>query len=261
MDKKINTIYETSNYDQFKRLIGNRKDDEVRGKALMLSIKTFGQLDPISVNEKMEVIDGQARLYALRQLGLPVKYYIEKGYGMEECRQGNIKAKNWLIADFVQSYGEMGSVSYKYLEALKTQSPDTSYGVIVDIIRGKFGTGGGTSNKIIKEGTLTITKEQYEETVRVLDFVKSVARYIPTGGPSVPSYTTALGALYKNPDVDKSRLYKAITTYPTKLLPVTSQEDAFKYLDIVYNYHRSNTLDLQLFYRSELARRSRKGSK
>ena len=258
MDKKINAIYETTNYTQFKRLIGNRKDDEVRGKALMLSIKTFGQLDPISVNEKMEVIDGQARLYALKALGLPVKYYIEKGYGLEECRQGNIKAKNWLIADFVRSYAEMGNVSYKYLEALKTQFPNSSYGVIVDIIRGRIGAGGGGSNKCIKDGTLTISREQYEEAVQVLDFVKSVARYIPTGGPSVPQYTTALGTLYKHPKVDNARLYKAITTYPTMLLPVTSMEDAFKYLDIVYNYHRTKTYDLLLLYRSELAGVKRK---
>ena len=57
-------IYETTDYDMFKQLLGNR--DPRQEKAVIDSINKVGYLfDPILCNENYEIIDGQNRLEAV----------------------------------------------------------------------------------------------------------------------------------------------------------------------------------------------------
>lgn len=59
-------VYRTNNYDQFKRLVGNREVNPKRVKTIKKSVEEIGYIpNPIIVNENMEVIDGQGRLQAL----------------------------------------------------------------------------------------------------------------------------------------------------------------------------------------------------
>lgn len=68
--KQTNEIKRTNNYDMFKRLEGNRFVDPKKVNKLKKSINEVGYIsNPIIVNEKMEVIDGQHRLEALKELG------------------------------------------------------------------------------------------------------------------------------------------------------------------------------------------------
>ena len=84
MDKIIGNILQTSEYEKFKVLGGNRRIDHSHKVAE--SIKNHGQLlAPITVNEKFEIIDGQNRFEAFKRLNLPVQYIVSEGYGINEC--------------------------------------------------------------------------------------------------------------------------------------------------------------------------------
>ena len=84
--EKINTVNRTTDYSLFKRLEGNRNVLEIRVKRITASIKKVGWIqNPVIVNEKMEVIEGQGRLEALKRLGMPVDYIIVPGIGLDEC--------------------------------------------------------------------------------------------------------------------------------------------------------------------------------
>ena len=62
-------IFRTNKYEIFKQLKGNREVSPKRISKIINSIKEVGYIiNPIIVNEKMEVIDGQGRLEALRIL-------------------------------------------------------------------------------------------------------------------------------------------------------------------------------------------------
>lgn len=64
----------TKNYSLFKKYAKNRDIDGRHVEKLIASIKTANLLDcePILVNEKMEVIDGQHRLEAAKSLNLDI---------------------------------------------------------------------------------------------------------------------------------------------------------------------------------------------
>ena len=85
MDKITGNVYQTRDYSKFMRLEGNREVVSKRVVKITKSIQQNGYiLNPIVVNEKMQVIDGQGRLEALKGLKMPIDYVIAEGAGLNE---------------------------------------------------------------------------------------------------------------------------------------------------------------------------------
>lgn len=166
MEFKISdkVIYETHDYDMFKQLLGNR--DPKQEKAVIDSIKKVGYLfDPILCNESFEIIDGQNRLEALRTLGLPVYFTIEKGIGIEECRQMNIGRSNWTLEDFIYSYAEIGNENYRRLASLLREYKKrfTAEGVYAFALTSDLPESGNlTARKHFKDGSFKMSQERYD---------------------------------------------------------------------------------------------------
>lgn len=115
-NKIVSSIFETTDYDQFKIIESNR-EFEVR-KNLAEDLKKFGRFEyPILVNEKMEVIDGQHRLATAKYLRLPIQYFVRHGAGAGTVKRINSSAKNWTLVDYVKSYAKEGIEDYKILNA------------------------------------------------------------------------------------------------------------------------------------------------
>jgi len=87
--EQVGTVYETNDYSQFKKLKGNRDVTEEHVQMLMKSFKQGDVKKPIVVNEKMEIIDGQARLEVKKRLGLPVQFVIAEGATIDDVRRMN----------------------------------------------------------------------------------------------------------------------------------------------------------------------------
>lgn len=83
--------YKTNDYSIFKSIMGNRTINLKNVNNIINNIKKNGLLPTvIIVNEKMEVIDGQHRLQALKELNLPVYYQIKEGLSINDCIAYNI---------------------------------------------------------------------------------------------------------------------------------------------------------------------------
>ena len=114
--EKIATIYRTNDYGAFKKLDGNREITDAKIARIKKSIEKVGYvMSPICVNEKREIVDGQTRFGALKELNMPVDFYVVNGAGIEECRAMNINQGNWKTEDYIKSYADMGDISYQYL--------------------------------------------------------------------------------------------------------------------------------------------------
>ena len=111
--KEAGVIYETQDYSLFKRLSGNRAVTAARAKKIRTSIEKNGYIkSPICCNELFEIIDGQGRFEALRQLDMPVHFYIEPGAGIEQCIAMNKYGTTWNMYDYISSYAESGDAGY-----------------------------------------------------------------------------------------------------------------------------------------------------
>lgn len=171
-DERVANVYRTNNLSQFKIMLGNRDVTTARVKRIKDSIKKNGYLhSPILVNERNEVIDGQGRLAACKELGCEIEYIVAPGFGIEQCRTLNMLAKNWTLADYIDSYAESGNVSYLRMKnLLKIYSHINA----VKFAAAFYGAKGTSHINMIQEGRLVIDEDTYKEAEEALAWLREV---------------------------------------------------------------------------------------
>lgn len=111
-----NVIQQTKDYDKFKVLEGNRGVTPGHVARIIASIEEHGNMTnatPILVNERMEIVDGQHRFEALKQLDEPIFYTMVTGTGVEDARTMNITQKSWAMRDYAYSWAASGNKLYQ----------------------------------------------------------------------------------------------------------------------------------------------------
>ena len=85
----IEMVYETYDYSLFKKLPENRIVRSDRKEKLISSMTQKYVLSPICVNGNFEIIDGQGRYEARKEMGLPIHYIIDENAKAGDCRLMN----------------------------------------------------------------------------------------------------------------------------------------------------------------------------
>ena len=104
-DSKINTdVLYTQDYSKFKLMEDNRDVDDSHVAELVVSIRKRGQLQPIIINEKNEIIDGQRRFTSCKILGIPVMYIVSYKTTIKDVLLINTSQKSWNRHDYLKAY-------------------------------------------------------------------------------------------------------------------------------------------------------------
>ena len=245
----------TKDYSIFKKLEGNRPVANRRINKIIASIQNVGYItSPLIVNEKMEVIDGQGRLEALKQLELPVEYIVHPGIGINECIAMNINQGNWSLKDYIESYSVRGNKSYQRLEQLIKGYPLANLDVIA--------TAALRVNKItgtmVKDGSLVLTEEKYNKAKERLDYAYEIFDLIDK--------TTVKGGLlnlvqvmlycYDYEEIDLKRLKDQIVKNIYLCRPWNSIDTCFNEIEELYNKNISKKVYFYTLYRQEKAKRA-----
>lgn len=112
-------IMVTENYDMFKKIGGNRKINKANYAKIVKSMKEEQLIIPIVVNERYEIIDGQHRYTACKDLGKPIYFYMVRGYGLEQVKRANIASSNWKKENYLDMFVAEGNEVYKEFEEIK----------------------------------------------------------------------------------------------------------------------------------------------
>lgn len=226
-------IYTTSKYDMFKTMIENRDVKTRTTNKIIDSINAVGYItNPIIVNERMEVIDGQNRLEALKKLGMPVDYIIVEGARIEHCRALNINQSNWTTMDWIRSYASGGDINYKYLYELLKAYPDMKLSVIAFAITGLV----GAVSKSIPQGTFHCSEKDYNDAMQALDYLRPLLDVIRRIDGKQNLVECAVIWCYKDGEVDNGMLVDKLTKYASMVEPVSNLEQALEQVEKVYNY-------------------------
>lgn len=249
-DKTVGHIFETTDYDIFKRLEGNRADIERRAKKVIKSIKAVGQIKaPIIVNERFEIIDGQARVEAFRRLGLPIYYTVIHGIGRDECIAMNINQSSWTLMDYIQSYAELGNVSYMYLLNLyRAYGKSFQSKVILCSITGRI----DTQTSKIKNENVVCSAADYNRAVNMLSWLESFRPFFKDGKGHTEFYYLALMFCYEDKEVDNDKLLQKIEQQQASLIPVTNSLQAFDVIENIYNKKTRSHVYIKTNYRKAL---------
>ena len=256
MNKKADyQIFVTDEYSKFRKLDGNRDVTKLRVNKIKNSIQKIDYVrNPIVVNEKYEVIDGQGRLQALEELGMPVEYIIAPGTGINECREMNINMSNWKTVDYIESYAELGNVSYMYLRNLCKRFPKIGLNTILFAITGMSSSGGG-----IMKGEFECNPDDYESAIKSLEFVESVKPYLGKLSGSVCYFMNALIFVFREEDANNDKVVEVIRKNIDKFGDCATVEQSLEYLEKYYNKHNRGVLanfvyDYRIYIRSKSRR-------
>lgn len=239
-DKVFCNVYETTDYGKFKKLKGNR---ELTSKSTILSsIKKHGLCYcPIIVNEKFEVIDGQNRLAACEELGIPVIYILQPGADSETCRALNYGQKNWSSKDFIHFFAENGNESYQRLELLIAEfGKEFSFVGVLPFATARYGGAYGDSGSPqadIKKGALSFSEEQYTlARTRMTSAAKlGFTRLQKERRVNTRPYYIAVSYCYRNQNITVKSLIEKLLENPLMIGKYSSPVEYLRAFDTIYN--------------------------
>lgn len=204
--EKVNVVYMTYEYERFKKIAGNRSLNKKNLKRLEESMKKKQLEIPITVNEKMEIVDGQHRFYVCKKLEIPVYFILVHEYGVKEVIQANTVSEKWKTSDFIDSHSGMENKEYEFLNhiinkgVVKTSTLET----IISKVTGK-------KNNEIKEeihsGELKLTIGQKSE---VLEFISSILKFGEGKKYRSRAFILTYIEMYFFDGIDRARLEKLL---------------------------------------------------
>lgn len=243
--EKSYSVYATDNYDVFKKLKGNRPVESARYRKILNSIKLIGWMhNPIVVNEKFEIIDGQGRFKALKTLSLPIEYILIPGLGLEECKKMNENSTTWNSRNFIVSEAELGNENYQRLLNLEgifhsKKNNVCSINTITVICLDMIGNGGnGSATKSIKDGSFVLTEQRYYEVFEMLDYLKELDFYIKKSHARKGLIQTCITWSLEHTDATKEGFMEMMKQNYGRFLDFSKVRDMLGLIQSFYNENK-----------------------
>ena len=245
--KQVNTVYKTDDLSGFRRLACNRRVDPRRVAILKQSISEYGYVGgPIVVNEKNEVIDGQARLAACQELGKPIEYIVCSGIGIEECIALNQNGTVWKLDDYILSYAESGMDDYVRLFDLLPAVGDKRLRATTMVIWicGYCGAS-NYSGKDVKRGLFKMSEGAAAKTKWIYSFLEEHADDIFIVKGKADMFAKAVAFALGRTNASLQRMGQVLKERSYTVRPIGTMEDAIEAVDKLYNWHmRENAVDI-----------------
>lgn len=232
-----NKIYTTTDYKQFKFLPTNRPIDKIWLKALIQAIREKNLLaeNPINVNKKMEIIDGQHRLKAA-EAEKKTLYYFFTDLGIKDAVLINRNQKRWSFVNYLEHYikegcqeyaklkkfAEDNKIAYSLAGALLTLPPATSKSTRLRFSYTNF-----------KKGKFKIvSKEDGQELLKITSQLQSFCE----GKIWLDRYfMEAIFKIYKENEVSIDELLQKVKFYKNKLYRQATRINYLRQFEDVLN--------------------------
>lgn len=249
----IAIVYETTDYDWFKFIKGNRTPDHV--KALILSFKEHYVPNAILCNEKGEIIDGQNRFLANKELGKPIQFYLIEGLGVRDIASTNSYAKNWGLAEFVSLYATLGLEDYQKAISFSNAFPDFSMQSILALLSDNTNVGKDViysdeayadENRKKKTSMLSTVKSgtfKVKNLEKATTIACSLLQYKPLcrNGEKFyksPLFVNAMISLYRQPWFNNKEMVQKVKNYPDMFYPCQRTSNYINMMVELWNRNR-----------------------
>lgn len=207
--KAARMVYETRDYSLFKLMPGNREVQELRKRRVRDSLKKVGQIAiPIVVNERFEIIDGQARFEVFKEDGLPIYYIQIDGLAIPECMALNTASTGWNLQDYIDSGVTAGHKSYIMLKELHEKHKAVSIQALIAIIAQVYGGSANrrsasnpVSSAAIKAGTFTMSEQEKDSVDDVLTYIDEMMAF-GRGNGNTTTFQMSVAFSYRTLDIE-----------------------------------------------------------
>lgn len=239
-------VEKTKDYSKFKLLCGNRPIDRYHLKKLKESINKNNHLNlhPIIVNDNFEIIDGQHRLEAARQLDVDIffiKSSVIKDDHLIDC---NVNQKSFEVENYIHFF----AVKEKKQEYIQLKDMLKSSGLkpkaLLTLILGVVST---NLLEFLKTGKFKFPSSESPDEILCFYFdfcaYSKDKRLKPFSMFTNHNFTRALRWLFKTSGFDSSILFKKLDLRWFDLKPQRTSEEWYELLINIYNFKNHNRLE------------------
>ena len=235
MKKIIGNVFEEDDYSVFRKLPDNRDVLSDRVRKLIASMTERYVINPIIVNEKMEVIDGQGRFEARKEIGEPIHYIVVEGANSDDCRRMNKYNTKWTGLDFAKSYAKKGCASYIIL--LRTcNKTKLSIGTVL-----RLGNRGSTAAKAVdkmslfESGKLTFTEKDAEVVEKVNTMANEILEALQFTARVNDPFRTGVKIMVETDGYDHERMLRNCKTERHSYVQTGRLKDQLVEFERIYN--------------------------
>ena len=227
----VKNVYVSHDYN-FNTIDGNRNINQLHVQRLKRSMSEKQLISPIIVNENNEIIDGQHRVVALRELGLPVYYIVCPGYSLPEVQRLNREFRAWNVDDFLDGYINFGKESYIEVKKFKERHGWSSTKLVITLL-----------NRNQREDDVVSDFKRGNYNIEDLDWATEFVCAIEVFQKYFPEYKTsyfvkAFRLLYECPGYNHKTMEKKLKYQSGKIERQNSIEQYALMLTEIYNFRQ-----------------------
>lgn len=233
-------IYETNNYNRFNFIHVNRNISRDHVNHLKKAIMANNMLHakPIVVDQQYNIIDGQHRFIAARELNLKIYYAIVDGFE-EDIISLNANQRSWQTIDYVQYYAKKGIDSYKRaLDLINRYGAGVAN--TIEIISKNHS--GGDRRKLRSGNYEAVSTVEAERRVKTLSSLKDLFKnrlYI--------SQVRALKRCFDIIEFDEVHFLNRCKTCRSKFINEPELKEQLRVFENIYNYRLQEKNHIRLF--------------
>jgi len=252
----------TKDYAIFKHIAGNRELIEANIQAIRNQLIERGQQQPIIVNERNEIIDGQHRLEACKRLKMPIQYIKRVGANLDDVISTNIVGKKWTLMDYVNRFAAEGKTDYIDLKKFIIEAKECGFApsTAVKIAQGSNTNDSfymyedgvirrGRENKqskplyhvgdAIKRGSFKIRNEDNaKKRLEQIYLFKDFSFY------NKVTFANAIMQCMRIKEMDFDRLLQSARKHQRRFTNEANTESFVQMFEDVYNWRRKNKLPI-----------------
>lgn len=231
-------IKKTQDYNLFRKVLGNRdlSDSHVRRLAEAFADKPeLAEYSFITVNERMEVIDGQHRLEALKRLGRPVYYMTVPGLNLKDVQRLNSGSKQWRPIDYAKSYRVLGVEPYRlYLEFR------AKYKLNHDVLLKYMSLKNNTSTQAFKDGKFVV-KDLASAVTYCHQLVEISAHYDKA---TLRDWALGFLRIMGSPAYDHNRMLQKVSKHSGRFREASGEIETSREIERIYNFGKGQKVRL-----------------
>lgn len=238
--KKINTVYETKEYNTFSFLSNNRNVSSHHVNRIIKSMKKKRLISPILVNENFQIIDGQHRFVAQKQLKVSIPFVVQEGYGEKETQLLNTTTKNWSLSDWERYYCNKNLKDYiQFSDFRKKYKFDfnVSYSIMTGSQHSDFKR--NFEGGYLKIPNLKLAQKNAGKINSVSEYFKDYKHR---------EFVRAMLTCFKNKEYSHSKFLSKLAYQGTSLVKCVNVKTYLRLVEDIYNFRTRETTDkLRLF--------------
>lgn len=252
--KVIGSVYETYDYDMFKKMPRNRPVTAARKNKLAASLKRKNILNPLLVSPKGEIAEGQGRYEALKLLHLPIRFVVVQELVPEDCSILNDSNTNWTYANYIASWmedpDEEKAAVFARIHGLLVET-ELSLGAVLRLAyKGQKSAGG--KEDFIKNGTLTFTDIDVETVRNAWTKGKEIQAALGETKKPGLAFWSALRVMLDTPGYNHKSMLTNCKIRSMQYAEQKTAEGQAKKFEEIYNYNKTTKSKLYFsdFYRN-----------